>query len=92
MAELYSKDGILFHAIHPGMVKETAFPPGMPEDFKQFSQDDQSLCGAFLIWLVKERRGWLNGRYVSATWDVEELEAKKDEVVEGDKLKMRMVV
>jgi NAD(P)-dependent dehydrogenase (short-subunit alcohol dehydrogenase family) len=92
MAEMYAQDGIVFHAVHPGMVKHTVFPPGMPEDFKQFCQDDMSLCGAFLIWLVKQRREWLSGRYISATWDVEELEAKKDEIVEGDRLKMRMVV
>lgn len=36
--------------------------------------------------------GLLNGRYVSATWDVDELEAMKDEIVEGDKLKFRLVV
>ena len=92
MAEMYAQDGILFHAVHPGFVKDTAFPPGFPEAIKQFSHDDMSLCGAFMIWLVKQRREWLNGRYISANWDVEELEAKKDEIVEGDKLKMRMIV
>jgi hypothetical protein len=34
----------------------------------------------------------LNGRYLSAKWDVDELEAMKDEIVKGGKLKMRMVV
>jgi hypothetical protein len=34
----------------------------------------------------------LGGRYVSATWDVEKLESMREEIVEGDKLKMRMVV
>ena len=92
MAELYADEGILFHAVHPGMIRETAFPPGIPEDFKEFCQDDQDVCGAFLIWLVKEKREWLNGRYLSANWDVEELQAKKDEIVSDDKLKMRMVL
>ena len=92
MAEMYAQDGVLFHAIHPGMVKDTAFPPGMPEEFKQFCQDDMSLCGAFLVWLVKQRREWLNGRYISANWDVEELEGKRAEIEEGDTLKMRMTV
>lgn len=92
LVEMYAEDGILFHAVHPGTVKDTAFPPGFPESFKQMCRDDASLCGAFLIWLVKERRDWLNGRYISANWDVGELEALKDEIVEGDKLKMRMVV
>jgi hypothetical protein len=54
--------------------------------------DDIGLCGGFLTWLTREKRPWLSGRYVSVAWDVEELEAKKDEIVKGDKLKMRMVV
>lgn len=44
------------------------------------------------MWLTKGRRKWLNGRYLSADWDVDELEAKKNEIVKGDKLKNRMVV
>ena len=53
--------------------------------------DDPRLCGAFIVWLIKERRMWLSGRYLSSNWDVDELIAKKDEIVDNDKLKMRMV-
>jgi hypothetical protein len=42
--------------------------------------------------LTRERREWLGGRYLSATWDVDELESKRDEIVAEDKLKSRMVV
>lgn len=45
-----------------------------------------------MVWLTKEERSWLSGRYLSATWDVDDLVAMKDEIVEGDKLKVRMVV
>lgn len=31
-------------------------------------------------------------RYVSATWDVEKLESMKQEIVDGDKLKMKLDV
>jgi hypothetical protein len=41
--------------------------------------------------LAAERREWLAGRYVSCPWDMEELMTKKDEIVEQDKLKLRMV-
>jgi hypothetical protein len=54
--------------------------------------DTTELCAGFMVWLTKESRAWLSGRYLSATWDVEELEAKRDEIVSGDKLKYRMVV
>jgi hypothetical protein len=45
-----------------------------------------------VVWLTKGKRTWLGGRYVSATWDVAELEAMKDGIVQGDKLKQRLVV
>ena len=45
-----------------------------------------------MVWLTKGKRTWLGGRYASATWDVEELEGMKGEIVAGDKLKQRLVV
>lgn len=91
-ADAYAHEGVICCAVHPGAVFPEVPPPGFPPDFREFSVDSAYLCGAFLIWLVKERREWLSGRYLDATWDVEELERKKAEIVEGDKLKMRMVV
>ena len=49
--------------------------------------DDVGLCGAFCVWLSQKKRTWLNGRLLCAKWDVEELEARKGEVEEGDLLK-----
>lgn len=54
--------------------------------------DTPDLCAGAVVWITKKQKPWLNGRYVSATWDVDELEAKKDDIVAGDKLKYRMVV
>jgi hypothetical protein len=54
--------------------------------------DTPDLCAGFTVWVTKGQRAWLNGRYVSATWDVDELLAKKDEIVKDDKLKLRMVM
>lgn len=45
-----------------------------------------------MTWLTQEKREWLSGRYLAATWDVEELESRKDEIVKDDKLKFKMVV
>jgi hypothetical protein len=56
------------------------------------SSDSPDLCAAMAVWLSKEPRPWLNGRYVSVHWDTDELEAKKDEIVADDKLMFRMVV
>ena len=54
--------------------------------------DTAELAGDFTVWLTKERREWLGGRFVNATWDVNELEAKKDEIVSGDKLRVKLVL
>ena len=42
------------------------------------------------VWLTKVRREWLSGRWVDARWDVDELERRKDDIVEKDWLKFRM--
>lgn len=54
--------------------------------------DDQGLCGAVCVWISKEKRDWISGRYICATWDMDELESKKEEIVKEDKLKWRMAV
>jgi hypothetical protein len=54
--------------------------------------DTPELCGGFTVWLTKGARTWLGGRYVSATWDAETLDGMKEEIVAGDKLKLKMVV
>ncbi|KAI9707012.1 MAG: putative secondary metabolism biosynthetic enzyme [Bogoriella megaspora] len=92
VAEAYGGEGVIAHAVHPGIVATMPPPIGMAPQARAWAVDDVGLCGAFLVWLTKERREWLSGRYLSANWDVEELEAKKDAIVGGDQLKMRMVV
>jgi hypothetical protein len=49
--------------------------------------DDVGLCGAFCVWLSQEKRMWLNGRLVSAKWDVDELVQKKEKIEGQDLLK-----
>lgn len=91
VADAYADQGVICCAVHPGAVPSTS-TVAVSEHTRNASHDSPFLCGAFLIWLVKEKREWLNGRYLDATWDVEELEKKKQEIVDGDKLKMRLVV
>lgn len=45
-----------------------------------------------MVWLTAQRREWLNARYVNCTWDLPELEKKRDAIVKGDKLKMKLDV
>jgi len=54
--------------------------------------DTPELAGGFVVWLTEGKKSWLAGRYVSATWDVEKLASMEKEIVEGDKLKVKLVV
>lgn len=54
--------------------------------------DSPALCADMAVWLAKEPKPWLNGRYVASNWDVDELEGMKPEIVEKDKLKFRMII
>jgi hypothetical protein len=49
-----------------------------------------SLGGDTIAYLTSRRQEWLAGRYLSAMWDMEEFLAKKQEIIDGDLLKMKM--
>lgn len=92
VAAEYGDKGINCVAVNPGGVR-TELTKGMPEQFKARLTNTPELCAGFVVWLTAGEHGaWLGGRYVSATWDVEALVAKREEIVKGDKLKFRMVV
>ncbi|KAF1927125.1 putative oxidoreductase ucpA [Didymella exigua CBS 183.55] len=86
----YSAKGVNVFGIHPGgVVTKLA---NEIKEIKHLLTDEPELCGGFVVWLSNQDRRWLNGRYVSATWDVETLESMREEIEEGDKLKVKMVV
>lgn len=45
-----------------------------------------------MVWLTAKKREWLAGRYFAVPWDVEKLESMKEEIVKGDKLKLKLVI
>lgn len=87
----YKDQGLLAFAIHPGGVP-TELALGMPKDSHGVLIDTPELAADTVSWLTQERREWIAGRYVSVCWDMSEFVGKKDEIVEGDKLKMRIVI
>ncbi|KAL8644182.1 MAG: hypothetical protein Q9226_007894 [Calogaya cf. arnoldii] len=93
MGNNFSQEGLLAVAVHPGCVW-TDTSKLAPDMFHQYLTDDAGLCGGFLVWLtMKEKdRLWLSGRFLSATWDVDELLQMKEAIVKSDMLKARMVV
>ena len=48
--------------------------------------DAVELSGDFAVWLASQEAAFLNGRYVWANWDVDELKAKAGEIQAGQQL------
>ncbi|KAJ3563323.1 hypothetical protein NPX13_g8243 [Xylaria arbuscula] len=91
----YGDKGIIAFSIHPGNVATdmTRGPDGkVADELAHIFVDTPELCGDSVVYLTKERREWLGGRYINVTWDLPELEEKKDEIIKGDKLKVQLVV
>ncbi|KIX00199.1 uncharacterized protein Z518_10337 [Rhinocladiella mackenziei CBS 650.93] len=90
MAE-YGEQGLLAYAIHPGGVK-TELAMNMPEDMYEILTCTPELAADTMVWLTRERREWIAGRYINAPWDMEEFLAKKDAIVQNDLLKIKLHV
>lgn len=60
------------------------------EYLRPLMRDTPELVGGAAVWLASGDKKFLSGRLVSSTWDVEELERRKNEVVEGDLLTMTL--
>jgi len=86
----YGDKGLLTFCVNPGAIK-TRITENEPKKVRDALPHRPEMAGDTIAWLAAERREWLGGRYVSCPWDMEELMKKKDEIVEKDKLKVRMV-
>lgn len=66
--------------------------PFADADSTEYLTDTPDLVGDTFAFLGSEKRDWLAGRFVAVCWDMPELIAREKEIVEGDKLKFRMVM
>lgn len=87
----YGEQGLVCFAIHPGSIM-TELSSNMPTETHSWLTDTPELAGDTIMWLGKERRPWLGGRFVSVAWDMQELEAKKEEIAQRDILKFRLTL
>ena len=81
MAE-YSEQGVLAYAVHLGAIAMD-LAAGMPQEMMHILIDMLEIALHTIVWLVGERSEWLGGQYVSCQWDVDELLAKRQEIVDG---------
>ena len=87
----YADQGVLAYSVQPGGVASD-MTAKMPDEYMHILVDTPEVAAHTILWLVKERREWLASRYISCQWDVDALLAKKQEIIEGDKLKVKLVV
>lgn len=64
----------------------------MPEELKHVFTETLDLPADSVVWLTAGGREWLSGRYVNVTWDMEELEGKRESILEGDGLRVKLDV
>ncbi|KAF1968555.1 NAD(P)-binding protein [Bimuria novae-zelandiae CBS 107.79] len=83
-------EGLLTFYINPRAIK-TKITEGTPEPIRNMLPGRPDIAGDTIVWLAAWRKEWLGGRYVSCPWDMEVLISRKDEIVEGDKFKLKVV-
>lgn len=91
MDKEYHQQGLIAISVHPGAVK-TELALNMPPDRQNVLTDTAELAADTLVWLSRERRDWLSGRFASVNWDMEQLEQKKQDIIERNLLKFRVVI
>lgn len=76
---------VRFINIHPGKVDTDGYTRSGAPDLED-GMTDGTLSGQFFAWAATDEAAFLSGRFVWAEWDIAELEAKKDEIIEKDLL------
>ena len=78
---------VIAAALHPGIVNTEMTTDAR----KRYALDTPEVVGGVPVWLAGWEgvdNGFLSGRFVSANWDVHVLVAKKEDIVQGERLKM----
>jgi NAD(P)-dependent dehydrogenase (short-subunit alcohol dehydrogenase family) len=73
-------------ALHPGSILTNITAPA----FVRMSKDTFELAGGTAVWLATEEARFMNGRYMSVNWSVEELTQRRKEIIERDLLTMEL--
>ncbi|KAK7726162.1 hypothetical protein SLS53_009538 [Cytospora paraplurivora] len=74
---------VRLHHVHPGFL-DTAMSTQLSKSVQlPYAFDDISLPSDFLVWVASPAASFLNGKLVFAAWDVEELKARKKEIIGG---------
>ncbi|KAK1981141.1 hypothetical protein LZ30DRAFT_593345 [Colletotrichum cereale] len=74
--------GFFVVQVHPGLIGGTAMSEkfGATVEELGLAYDDIELPGDFVVWALSSEAEFLNGRFVHANWDVEELKGLRAEL------------
>jgi NAD(P)-dependent dehydrogenase (short-subunit alcohol dehydrogenase family) len=71
-------------SIHPGLVDTDM----LMEQFRRFTRQTPELVGGLAVWLSHPQASFLSGRTIGSHWSVDDLVARKDEIVRNNLLQM----
>ena len=72
----FENPGVRVHTLHPGAV-QTGMTARYPDQAQL--REDVDLPGQFCVWLASAEAGFLRSRFVWASWDVDEMVARRGE-------------
>ncbi|KZV64502.1 NAD-P-binding protein [Peniophora sp. CONT] len=80
-------------ALHPGSVRTELLKTSKLEELGAPADDPPELAAAVVLYLTSGKADWLNGRYVDASWDFDEVERNwKDKILTEDLLINKLAV
>jgi hypothetical protein len=56
--------------------------------FRKFALDTPELVGGTAVWLATKESYFLSGRFVSVNWSVDELMARKEDIIQSNDLRV----
>ena len=84
----YGDQCLIVYGVHLGDVP-TGLAENAPKVFSRLT-DSPHLGANTMVWLTSEPREWLQGRFVSVNWDMDEFLDTREEVEKADLLKYRL--
>ncbi|KAF2496875.1 NAD(P)-binding protein [Lophium mytilinum] len=78
-------------SVHPGIVAAEGGRGAVADHFTPFAKDKPALTGGLTLYLQTPAAEHLKGGFVSANWDVTEMEKHKEEIVEGKLLRLGFI-
>ncbi|KAJ0331942.1 hypothetical protein COL922a_011703 [Colletotrichum nupharicola] len=84
-----NKNNLRVISVHPGLI-QTPMAEELEKAGLRIPYDDISLPSNFLVWAASQEAAFLNGKFVSANWDVEELKASAGKIEGGADLSLML--